>query len=127
MADLTSFITKPGRLGVAPNYQAVTASDKFTAVPGAKYMLHYKNGGTAQATGGSPNKVTNPTAVAPAGSSPAAGWSDMITQASPGMLATTENVVWIDNSTEFRDALGFINLVHPGTLTTMTLAIMGPF
>lgn len=127
MADLTAGITKPGLLGVAPTYQAVSAADKFTAQPGAKYMLHYKNGATPQATGGSPNKVVNPTATAPAGSSPAAGWADSVSQASPGMGATSENVVWIDNSTTFRDATGFINLVHPGTLTTVTVAIMGPF
>lgn len=127
MADLTAGITKPGLLGVAPNYQAVSAADKFTAQSGARYMLHYKNGATPQATGGLPNKVTNPTAVAPSGSSPTAGWADAVSQATPGMGATTENVVWIDNSTIFKDGTGFINLVHPGTLTTVTVAIMGPF
>lgn len=127
MADLTANITKPGRLGVAPIYTNVSAADFFTAQAGAKYMLHYKNGVTAQATGGSPNKVTNPTATAPAGSSPAAGWADSISQASPGMTSTSEIVVWIDNSTEFMDATKRINLVHPGTLTTVQVAIMGPF
>lgn len=127
MADLTSSITKPGLLGSAPTYVAISAADKFTAQPGSRYMLHYKNGATPQATGGSPNKVTNPTAVPPSGSSPAAGWADVVSQASPGMLATTELVVWIENSTPLRDATGFINLVHPGTVTTMTVAIMGPF
>lgn len=127
MTDMTAFVQKPGYLGVAPTYTAVTAADFFTAIPNAKYMLHYKNGATAQATGGSPNKVTNPTAVAPPGSSPAAGWQDVITQASPGMTATSEFVVWLDNSTALRDANGRINMVHPGTLTTMTVAIFGPF
>lgn len=126
MADLTSAVQKPGRTGIAPTYSAVTAADKFAAQSGSKYMLHYKNGATAQATGGSPNKVTNPTAVPPSGSSPAAGWADVITQASPGMTATSEFVVLIDNSTELKDSSGFINLVHPGTLTTMTVAIFGP-
>ena len=126
MADLTASVTKPGLLGSAPTYVAVSAADKFAAQSGAKYMLHYKNGATPQATGGSPNKVTNPTAVAPPGSSPAAGWADLVTQASPGMLATTEFVSIIDNSTTYKDGTGFINLVHPGTLTTMTVAIMGP-
>jgi hypothetical protein len=127
MADLTALITKPGLLGVAPNYQAVSANDKFTAQSNARYMLHYKNGATAQATGGLPNKITNPTAVAPPGSSPTAGWQDAVTQASPGMTATSEFTVWIDNSTVFKDPTGFINLVHPGTLTTVTVAIIGPF
>lgn len=127
MADLTASITKPSLAGSAPTYVAVNANDKFTAQANARYMLHYKNGASAQATGGSPNKITNPTAVAPPGSSPAAGWQDSISQASPGMTATSELVVWIDNSSTFRDAQGFINLVHPGTLTTMTVAIMGPF
>lgn len=127
MADLTSAIQKPGYSGIAPTYSAVSAADFFTAQPSARYMLHYKNGATAQATGGSPNKVTNPTAVAPAGSSPAAGWQDVITQASPGMTSNSEFVVWLDNSTMLRDANGRINLVHPGTLTTVTVAIFGPF
>jgi predicted transcriptional regulator of viral defense system len=127
MADLTTSVTKPGYLGSAPTYVAVTAADKFAAQSGGRYMLHYKNGATPQATGGLPNKVTNPTAVAPAGSSPAAGWADVVTQATPGMGATSENVVWLDNVTPLKDGTGFVNLVHPGTLTTVTVAIMGPF
>jgi hypothetical protein len=127
MADLTAFVQKPTRLGVAPIYTNVSAADKFLAQSGARYMLHYKNGVTAQASGGLPNKVTNPTAVAPAGSSPAAGWADTVTQATPGMLATTEFVSWLDSSTELKDGSGFINLVHPGTVTTMQVAIFGPF
>jgi hypothetical protein len=127
MTDFSAFVQKPGYAGIAPTYTAVTAADFFTASPNARYMLHYKNGATAQATGGSPNKITNPTAQAPAGASPSAGWQDAITQASPGMTSTSELVVWIDNSSIFRDANGRINLVHPGTLTTITLAVFGPF
>jgi hypothetical protein len=127
MADLTAFVQKPGRLGIAPTYTNVSAADKFLAASASRYMLHYKNGATAQATGGLPNKATNPTAVAPSGSSPAAGWADVVTQASPGMTGTSEFVVWLDNSTELKDGSGFINLVHPGTVTTMQVAIFGPF
>lgn len=127
MTDFTANVQKPGLTGIAPTYNAVTAADKFTAAPNSRYMLHYKNGATAQATGGSPNKVTDPTTPVPSGSSASAGFADAVTQASPGMTATSEFVVWIDNSSRFRDATGFINLVHPGTLTTVTVAIFGPF
>jgi hypothetical protein len=127
VSDFTAQVQKPGLLGVAPTYNACTAADKFTAATGGRYMLHYKNGATPQATGGLPNKITNPTAVVPPGASPAAGWQDAVTQVSPGMTATTEFVAWIDNATTFKDGTGFVNLVHPGTITTMTVAIFGPF
>jgi hypothetical protein len=125
MTDMSAFVQKPGYLGVAPTYTAVTAADKFLAVRGAKYMLHYKNGATAQTTG--PNKVTDQTSLAPAGSSPTAGSFDALTSGGSGMGATSELVAWIDNSTRFMDGQNFINLVHPGTLTTVTVAIFGPF
>jgi hypothetical protein len=124
---MTTFVAqKLGLTGVAPTYNTCTATDKFAAVPGAKYMLHYKNGATAQATGGSNNTITDSTTPIPAGSGAAAGFANAITIATPGMLSTTESVVEIDNSTRFMDAQGFINLNHPGTLTTVTVAIFGP-
>lgn len=124
MATLTT--QKLGLAGVAPNYQAVSAADKFAAAPGSKYLLHYKNGATAQATGGANNTVVDQTTPTPAGASPAAGFANAVSIATPGMLSTTESCVEIDNSSRFLDAQGFINLVHPGTLTTITLAILGP-
>jgi hypothetical protein len=125
---MTDFnVQKPAYAGIAPTYNVCTATDRFAASPNARYMLHYKNGATAQSTGGSPNKVTDPTTPIPSGSGAVAGFADVVTLASPGMLANTEYVTWIENSTRHRDANGWINLVHPGTLTTMTVAIFGPF
>ena len=122
---MTTFaVQKPGLTGVAPTYNVCTATDKFPAAPGARYMLHYKNGATAQATGGSPNKVTDPSTPIPSGSAATAGFADVVTLATPGMTANTEYVSIIDNATRFIDGTGFINLVHPGTLTTVTVAII---
>lgn len=124
---MTTFTAQAVALApVAPVYNVCTATDKFAAVPGAKYMLHYKNGATAQASGSSPNKVTDTTTPVPGGASPAAGFADLLTSAGAGMLANTEACVVIANSSRFIDGTGFINLVHPGTLTTMTVAIIGP-
>jgi hypothetical protein len=127
MTDMTSAVQKPGYLGVAPTYTACTAADKFAAAPGGRYMLHYKNGASAQTTG--PNRVQNisNTNSPPPGSSPAANWADAVTSGGTGVGATSELVCWIDNATPFRDSTGFVNLVHPGTLTTLTVAIFGPF
>lgn len=117
---------KQGLAFTAPNYQAVTAADKFAAVPSSKYLLHYKNGATAQASSSAPNKVTDTTAVIPAGSASIAGFADLLTSAGTGMGATSEATIEIDNSSRFIDGTGFINLVHPGTLTTITVDIIGP-
>lgn len=110
----------------APNYQTVTAADKFAAVPGSKYLLHYKNAATPQASSSAPNKVSDTTAVIPAGSASIAGFADLLTSAGSGMGSATEATILIDNSSRFIDGTGFINLVHPGTLTTITLDIIGP-
>lgn len=124
---MTSAVQLPGLAGVTPTYTACTAADKFTAAPNSRYMLHYKNGATAQATGGTPNKITDPTTPIPAGSASVAGFADVTTKATPGLTASEERVVWIDNTNRLRDSTGAINLVHPGTLTTVTVAIFGPF
>lgn len=124
---MTTFVAqKPGLAGIAPTYNACTATDKFAATPGSKYMLHYKNGATAQATGGANNTITDSTTAIPAGSAAVAGFANAITIPTPGMTGTSESVVLIDNSTRFMDAQGFINLNHPGTLTTVTVAVLGP-
>jgi hypothetical protein len=124
MATLTA--RKQGLAFTAPNYQVVSAADKFAAVAGAKYLLHYKNGATPQASGSSPNKVTDPSTPIPAGSSAVAGFADLLTSAGAGMGATSEATILLDNSTRFIDGTGFINLVHGGTVTTVTVDIVGP-
>lgn len=127
MTDFTAAVQKPGLAGAAPTYSALTATDKFLAAPGARYLLHYKNGATTQASG--QNKIVDQVsnAQAPAAATLAGGWADAVTTGGTFMGANAESTVIIDNSTRFRDALGFINLTHGGTLTTMTLQIVGPF
>lgn len=124
MADLSAGVQKPDLIGVAPNYQAVAAADFFSAAPNSSYILHYKNGATAQTTG--PNKITDQSTPTPAGSTPAAGFADASDGLSGGMTATSERTRIINQSNRFRDANGRINLVHPGTLTTVTVQIVGP-
>lgn len=124
MATLTA--RRQGLTFSAPNYQSVTATDKFLASPGSKYLLHYKNGATPQASSSAPNKVTDPSTVIPAGSAAVAGFADLLTSSGTGLGATSEATILIDNSTRFLDGQSFINLVHPGTLTTITLDIIGP-
>lgn len=124
MTDMTAFVQLPANLAAAPVYTQCTATDFFTAQPNAKYMLHYKNGATPTATGAF--TATDPTTVAPPGSSPAAGFADVVVKASGSMLATTELVSVLPNSTRLRDTNGRINLAHGGTLTTLSVAIIGP-
>lgn len=123
MTDMTAFVQAPTLVGVAPTYTAITAADKFKAAPNSRYLLHYKNGATPQATGSL--KVTDQTTVIPAGSSASAGFADAVVVPTP-MGATTEVIARIDNSTRFLDALGYINLTAIGTLTTISVAIVGP-
>lgn len=120
MADLTSSVVNPGLAGAAPVYAVTSAADYFVAQANSKYMLHYKNAATPTTA----LKVTDPTTPVPAGSTAVAGFADL--QVSAALGATTERVVWIDNSNRFRDANGRINLVN-GTPTTLTVAILGPF
>ncbi len=115
---------KPGLAGIAPNYIAVTAADRFLALPNSKYMLHYKNGVTP--TGANTFKITDTTTPTPGAATPGAGFADAVVQNS-GMVASTELVQVIDNSTRFRDTNGFVNLTHTGgTLTTVSVAVIGP-
>jgi hypothetical protein len=124
MTDMTAAVQRPGLAGVAPTYTAVTAADFFTAQPGSAYKLHYKCGATP--TGAGSFKATDPSTPIPPGSAAVAGYADAIVQ-NAGMTATTELISIIPNSNRFRDAQGRINLVHTGTLTTVTLAISGPY
>ena len=123
MTDMTSAVLNPGLAGAAPTYTAVTATDKFAAAPNSKYILHYKNGATP--TGAGAFKIVDQTTATPAASSPGAGFADAVVQ-NAGMGATTELVQKIDNSSRFRDAQGFINMTATGTLTTVTVLIIGP-
>lgn len=125
MADLTATAVQlPGPAGVAPTYVAVSAGDFFVAQPNARYELHYKNGGTATASGAF--TVTDPTTPIPPGSGAVAGFADQVVKAAGSMLANTELKAMISNSSRFRDSNGRINLVHGGTLTTVTVNIIGP-
>lgn len=122
---MTAFVQKPPVNGVAPTYTQCTTSDKFQALPNARYILHYKNAATPTTQ----LYINEQVAQLPAGSvtpTPPTGatkWSDV--QISAALGATTERVCYIENSQLYRDALGFINLQH-GTPTTLTLSIQGP-
>ena len=117
MADLTAQIRRPGVVAAAPNYVAVSATDFFTAKPGAKYRLHYKNGATP---GTGTLKVGDPTTGIPAGSGLAAGFADVTLVTN--MAASTETVAIVSGG-RHTDGNSRINLTHGGTLTTITLAI----
>jgi hypothetical protein len=121
MTDIVA--QKPGLAGIAPTYIQATAADRFLALPNSKYMLHYKNGATP--TGAGTFKITDATTPTPGAATPGAGFADAVVQ-NGGMLATTELVQEIDNSTRFRDATGFVNITHTGTLTTVSVAVIGP-
>lgn len=124
MADLTAQVRQPGIAGEAPNFAAVSASDTFTAVPNASYILHYKNGATT--TGAAIFQVEDPTTPTPPGADLAAGWADAETF--DGTFgANAERYVRIPNSSRHRNANGAITLTHTGTLTTVTVAILGPY
>lgn len=124
MADLTAHVAKPGISGAAPDYTAVTASDVFDAPPNARYILHYQNGATT--TGAAKFTVVDATSVAPAGADVAAGWADAETF--DGTFgAAAERIVEIPNTNRFRNADGQIGIKHTGTLTTVKVAILGPY
>jgi hypothetical protein len=118
---------------ITPIYSAVTAADKFAANPGTTYMISYVNGGT-------PGTATlwvldgnNPGAVVPVGAQTpniptgATKWSDA--QISATLGASASRIIVLDKSiiANFIDSTGFVNLKHNGTLTTITVAVLGPF
>jgi len=111
---------------VVPNYQSCSAADKFLAKAGQRFMLHYKNGATAAGTVFlNEQRAATPRGAVPAAASGATKWSDVRIAASVG--ANSELVEWIDDAGPFIDAAGFVNLQHGGTVTTLTLLILGPF
>lgn len=117
MADLTAQIRRPGLVAAAPNYVGVGATDFFTARPGMRYRLHYKNGATP---GTGLLKVVDQTTPIPAGSSAAAGFADL--NVVTNMAATSEIVTQL-SAGRFLDGNSRINLNHAGTITTITVAI----
>lgn len=119
MTDFSANVQAPGLVGVAPVYNTCTATDKFKAAPNSKYLLHYKNGATPTGV----LKVTDQVTAIPPGSTASAGFADL--QVTASLLASSETMSKIDNSSRFMDANGFINLSN-GTPTTLTVAIIGP-
>lgn len=117
MADLSATVKTPGTVAAAPVYTAVAATDFFTAKPGARYRLHYKNGATP---GTGLLKVTDPSTPLPPGSPAVAGFADVSIVTNMG--ATSELVAVISAGRHI-DATGKINLAHAGTLTTITVGI----
>jgi hypothetical protein len=118
MSDFTANIHRLGYSATAPIYNVCTAADKFTANPGKKYILHYKNAATPTGI----LKVTDQVSAAaqPPGTTIAGGAYDFQVTASLG--ASSEAMSQID-APRFRDATGAINLVN-GTPTTLTVAII---
>lgn len=110
---------------VAPNYNTCTATDKFLAVPGKSYLLHYKNGGTASGTVFiNEQRAATPRASTPAAPAGATKYSDAKLATAIG--TTSELVVLLEDAGPYLDASQFVNLQHSGTVTTLTLAIFGP-
>jgi hypothetical protein len=117
MADLTAQIRRPGAVAAAPNYVAVSATDFFNARTGARYRLHYKNAATP---GTGLLKVTDPSTPLPAGSPAVAGFADVSIVTN---MAATSEIVAMVSAGRHGDSGGNINLVHAGTITTITVGI----
>ena len=140
MATLTT--VTPGVVSAAPTFTAVTAADKFLAGgPGGSggWRIHYRNGATV-GTGSlfvqNFSAVTAPVgftgAVPPGAATPAiptgaVHWDDDLVVTN--MAATSDRVLFIPGSliAQFVDASGFVNLVHNGTITTITVSVEGPY
>jgi len=125
---MTSAIKNPIILGgaVAPVYTQCTAADKFSASPGQRYRLHYKNGATPTGTifvNANTTSVVTPPGTVPG--TPAGGgrWNDVRIATSLG--GSSEIVQYIPDVGPYVDGSGFVNLQHV-TPTTLTLAIEGP-
>lgn len=114
---------------ITPTYTAVTAADKFAAT-GGTYVISYVNGATA---GTATLWVLEQVAVPPVGAQTpaiptgATKWSDALISATLGSNASRIIVLNDLQTPNYIDVNGFINLKHNGTLTTITVAIFGPF
>jgi len=109
---------------VTPTFTAATTTDKFTAT-GGKYILYYKVGASGVIT----TVYALNTAPAPAGTVPAAGagatnWADL--RLSNGIAVSTDGVCIIPDVAPYIDATGFVNIKLVGTVTTVTVAVVGP-
>jgi hypothetical protein len=104
-----------GLTGVAPTYNAATATDVIApTVAGQRYVIHIKNG-NASATSFVVDDPTSPTPGLAGSFNPDA------TQSVP---ATSERIMIIDAS-RFKDTTGNINVTFSVT-ATVTYAIYGP-
>jgi hypothetical protein len=125
---MTTIATQLPALGddITPTFTACTAADKFAAT-GGRYVLYYKSG----ASGAVSTIWALNTLAAPAGTIPAANaggatnWADG--RLSNGIASNVDAVCYIPDVVPYIDATGFVNLKHNGTLTTVTVAIFGPF
>jgi hypothetical protein len=110
------------------NFTACTAADKFSCPTGSgSYMIYYRNGGT---TGVTTLWALSTSAAAPAGVVPgvptgATNWEDLPLAST--VATSTDRVCFIDDISPYVDATNFVNLKHNGTLTTLTVAVFGPF
>jgi len=123
---MTTLATQVPTVGddITPTFTACTAADKFAAT-GGKYILYYKNG----ASGAVSTIYALNTLAAPSGTVPAAGtggtnWADL--RLSNGISSNVDAVAVIPDVAPYIDATGFVNLKHNGTLTTVTVHVLGP-
>ena len=128
MATLTT--VTPGVTSVAPTFTAVTAADKFLSNAGGGWRIHYRSGATPGTLGLYVQNFV--VAVPPGAATPglptgAVHWSDDLVINAMG--ATTDRVLYIPAIyiAQFTDATGFVNLVHNGTITSITVSVEGPF
>ena len=126
MATLTTQLPALGD-DTTPNFQTISAADKFAAT-GGRYVLYYKSGASGAISSiWALNGITQPPAgtVPAPNASGATNWADG--RLSQGIGASTDGVSYIPDVTPYIDATGFVNLKHNGTVTTVTVAIFGPF
>jgi hypothetical protein len=117
---------------VTPTFTAITAADKFAA-SGGSYVIWYRTAASSGNTtfwvldGNNPGAVAPTGAQAPAVPTGATKWSDALIVSA--MAATSDKVIAIDNINiqNFIDSTGFVNLKHNGTVTNITVAVLGPF
>jgi hypothetical protein len=116
----------PSLLLQTPTFSSVSASDTFNASQGQKFVLYYVNGGTPT---GAAAYVSEKLAVAPSGSVPVVP-ATPATKFSDGLLIATtfpaSTSRWSEFIVDNYLASGLVTLLHGGTLTTLTLAILGP-
>jgi hypothetical protein len=114
----------------APTFTAVTAADKFQSNGQGNWVVYYRNGATV-GTGAlyvtNQNVAVPPGAATPALPTGATNWSDDLVI--NNMAATTDRALLIPGIyiAQFTDTTGFVNLKHNGTITTITVAVFGPF